>query len=167
MSTQKTVLFVNPFDFDFTHQWDSEDYYFPAGKKIYLPEQLAQHFAKHLVDAKLNRLGLPTDHKCTDSTNKNFEFDREKLLKKCVLQEEIAETHTSTIKQDIELLNKQKEVAHPGTTAGTELSSELKPQVFCDSCDSKGVRHKKECPKNPHRLALEPEVKEQVEEMNK
>jgi len=26
--------------------------------------------------------------------------------------------------------------------------SEIVKKPFCDSCDSKGVRHKKECPKN-------------------
>lgn len=37
---------------------------------------------------------------------------------------------------------------HVGGGFPAALEKEVEAKKFCDSCDSKGVRHKKECPKN-------------------
>lgn len=40
---------------DFSWKFDGVPYTFPAGKEIYLEEDKAVHFCKHLVDRELNR----------------------------------------------------------------------------------------------------------------
>lgn len=58
----KAIRFINWTSEDFSHTWDSEVYEFPMGEVVMLNENLAQHFAKHLVDRELNKKGLPTNH---------------------------------------------------------------------------------------------------------
>lgn len=70
----KAIKFINWTDEDFTHTWDGEVYSFPAGEPMLLPEGLAQHFAKHLVDRELNKKNLPTNH-----------FSRQSFENKCLV----------------------------------------------------------------------------------
>lgn len=110
------VLFVNWTDKDFTHKWDSVEYTFKAGQSQYLQDYLANHFAKHLAQRECNRRNLLF----SDRQFKVF-FD------KCTAGEAIEAESPLKLEIDIKQGNK-------------------KEKRFCDQCDSKGVRHKKDCP---------------------
>ena len=54
--------FYNFSDEDFTHTFDSIPYTFKAKTSMYMEDYKAYHFAKHLVDRELNKLGIPTNN---------------------------------------------------------------------------------------------------------
>lgn len=119
------VRFYNFTNESFAHTWNREPYSFPAGSTVYLELWKAQHFAKHLADRELNKSGLPTNH-----------FSRESIEAKCVLMDGTVEVSGPEQAKDV-IVQENKAIQEP-----TRLVS------FCDTCDSKGVRHKKGCPKN-------------------
>lgn len=51
----KTALFTNFSDESFTGYWDGKPKTFKAGQSMYMPDYLASHFAKHLVNRELLR----------------------------------------------------------------------------------------------------------------
>lgn len=155
--SSKTVLFFNPFA-DFTGYWDGEPYSLRSGQKMYMQDWLAEHLTKHLVDRELNRLHLPTDFECSDPSDGRFEFSRTKLIAKCLLTEEAASEGQSSVKQELELLNKKVDESPKATNAAATSTLPPPPPKppFCDSCDSKGVTHKKVCPKNPVKFVVIP-----------
>jgi len=55
------LKFKNFSNEDFAHTFDSIPLTFKAGQEIYLEDFKAYHFAKHLVDREMNKLGIPTD----------------------------------------------------------------------------------------------------------
>lgn len=142
MATYQTVLLHNPFAEDFTHTWDKEPYTVKSGESKHFPKWLAEHLVKHLLDRELNNLGLPTDFSCSDKKNPNLEYSRERLYARCIIEEQ-KEVEGTSLKQEVELLNKK---------ATEAVSSVETKSSFCDSCESKGVVHKKDCPKNPKNL---------------
>ena len=118
----KAVKFFNYFDREFVGRWDSVDYPIGAGEIQMFPAHLAEHFAKHLADMVMNSKGIATDH-----------FTRPSYIQRALIQTDV---EAPTIeKLNTEILNQKNEEAPKSATP------------FCDSCDSKGVRHKKECPK--------------------
>ena len=65
--------FKNFTDKDFTYSFDSVPYTFKAGQEIFLEDYKADHFAKHLVDREMNKLGQITSN----------QKQREALLVQC------------------------------------------------------------------------------------
>lgn len=57
------ACFYNFSDFEFTWAWGGEAMTFAPKEKKFMPAYLAQHFAKHLVNRELQRMGL--DHECS------------------------------------------------------------------------------------------------------
>ncbi len=53
-----TACFYNFSDYEFIGTWGNEDMKFAPKEKRYMPAFLAQHFAKHLVNRELHRVGL-------------------------------------------------------------------------------------------------------------
>jgi len=51
----KTALFTNFTDQDFVGYWDGKPKRFTPGQTLYMPDYLAQHFAKHLANRELLR----------------------------------------------------------------------------------------------------------------
>lgn len=51
----KTALFVNFTDQEFVGYWNGKGRKYPAGTSEYMPDYLARHFAKHLVNRELLR----------------------------------------------------------------------------------------------------------------
>lgn len=49
----KTALFTNFTNEDFTGYWDGKAKVFKAGQSVYMPDYLAEHFAKHLTNREL------------------------------------------------------------------------------------------------------------------
>lgn len=141
----KAVLFTNWTTEDFTHTWDSVPYTFPAGQSMMLQDSLAQHFAKHLATRELNKRSLSL----MNGGPERLEFEA-----KCLSGGIVAQSAT---KLESEILN----YSVPQTEAPV-----VKSDKFCELCDSKGVRHKKECPTNqvvvpePVVPAVEPVEKE-------
>ena len=146
---QKAVLFTNWTSEDFSWQYGGVFYDFKAGQSTYLQDYLAQHFAKHLVDRELNKDKLPTN------SHLRGEYER-----KCYGVSEIkAESKEKLESTLINELPQPPAVASPPEPEPVPVpspnppeqtpSSTPAPEVkkFCDSCDSKGVRHKKVCPK--------------------
>ncbi len=51
----RTALFTNFTDQEFTGYWDGKPKTFKPGESVYMPDYLAAHFAKHLVNRELLR----------------------------------------------------------------------------------------------------------------
>lgn len=51
----QTALFVNFTDQEFIGYWDGKGRKYPAGSSEYMPDYLARHYAKHLVNRELLR----------------------------------------------------------------------------------------------------------------
>ena len=51
----KTALFTNFTSEEFTGYWDGKAKRFEPGQSLYMPDYLAQHYAKHLVNRELLR----------------------------------------------------------------------------------------------------------------
>lgn len=123
------ILFTNWTNEDFSHTWNNEPYDFKKGSSMLLPSYLAEHFAKHLVDRELQKMGLTVNH-----------FSRPQYISK-TLGTNVVEA-PSPEKLEIELLNNEEK---PELAPEKKIVSDVKK--FCDTCDSKGVRHKTGCPK--------------------
>lgn len=69
--------FKNFSDEDFTWKFDGVPFEFKAGQEIFLEDYKADHFAKHLVDREINKLGKRTDYAPlrTELTAKCFPSD--------------------------------------------------------------------------------------------
>lgn len=52
----KTALFTNWTDREFVGSWDGKVKRFAPGQSLYMPDYLAQHFAKHLTNRELLRV---------------------------------------------------------------------------------------------------------------
>lgn len=58
----QAIKFVNFSNEDFTGVYDKQPTTVKAGEEMYLVDHIARHFAKHLIDRELNRLGVKTNH---------------------------------------------------------------------------------------------------------
>ena len=56
------ITFTNIDDKDFVGKWNRREYTIPAGKTLRLPDELARHFAKHLVNKVLHKAGKQITH---------------------------------------------------------------------------------------------------------
>lgn len=91
----------------------------------------AKHFAKHLVDRELGRQNkLTNDH------------SRSALENNCFIGSAPVAKPDGEAEKDSALTTEIVNLNHEAK------ANEPKPDTFCDTCDSKGVRHKKVCPKN-------------------
>jgi len=116
----------NPTKKDLSFRWDGVEYIVPAeGEKI-LPDFIAAHGAKKLADIN-----------CKDSLDV---VGRKEFMGSLIAAaEQVIEKKEPTLKEKIDEVNAVVEEAK---------EFENKDNLpWCDSCDSKGVRHKKECPK--------------------
>lgn len=71
------ITFTNIDDEAFTCKWDGRSYTIEAGKTLKLPDELARHFAKHLCNKMLHKLGVQVNH-----TGGKGVPGKEELLKK-------------------------------------------------------------------------------------
>lgn len=54
----KTALFTNFTSKEFIGYWDGKEKKFAPGQSVYMPDYLAEHFAKHLTNRELLEKGL-------------------------------------------------------------------------------------------------------------
>lgn len=64
---------------DFTWKFDGIPYTFKAGQTMFLEDFKADHFAKHLVDREMNRMGIVT----------NMQVERDRLTAQCFPSDEV------------------------------------------------------------------------------
>lgn len=93
MNTAKR--FTNFSNEDFIGVWNKEQFKFKAGETMLLQGYLADHFAKHLIDRELGKLGIPVDRK----------DEREKMLKLAMGEIEIKAE--SEVKLEAAMLNEE------------------------------------------------------------
>lgn len=122
---EKSTLFTNWTKKAFTWNWNGDPWTFEPGKGKWMNNHLARHFAKHLANREITNEGKPINNpiwkeyfnKCLGG---NIEAESPEKLESAVMER--------------------------------EMSNEVQPQTpktektFCEECNSKGVRHKKECP---------------------
>lgn len=58
----EAIKFKNYTNEDFTWSYNAVPHLFKAGQEIYLEDFKAKHFAKHLVDRELNKVGTLTNN---------------------------------------------------------------------------------------------------------
>lgn len=124
----QSILFTNWTDRVFTHTWDREEFTFQPGQSIYLQDYLAKHFAKHLANRELIRKGKVGDTDYTLYAGSEESLIYKEFRDKALSQPVSAE---SNIKAEVDVLNR---------------NAESEDKKFCEFCDSKGVKHKKNCP---------------------
>lgn len=141
--SKKAVMFTNWTTKPFRWTWDGVEYRFEPGQGSMMLEGMALCFGKHLADQVINE----QDAWAKYNSNK-LPIYQELVMKavKDVDSISVAEAVSDgeATKQEIEMMN-----------ANAKSEKELRAQMakengfdrFCDSCDSKGVRHKKGCPK--------------------
>lgn len=146
--TKRNVMFKNWTTEDFTHSWGGQAMTFRAGQTLMMDENIAIHFATHLADREINR---------ADAWAK---YNSRKLpAYQAIVKKAVSEISTDEISsvindgepdvQEIQRLNanrKSEEQLRKEMAKQNEPNLVEKPKVFCDQCDSKGVRHKKNCP---------------------
>lgn len=71
--------FINFTNEDFTWSYGGMAYTFKPNQPMFLENYKADHFAKHLIDRELNKMGVPT----------NNVAERAKLEKKCFPSDEV------------------------------------------------------------------------------
>lgn len=134
------ILFLNYTNEDFSHAWNGVGYTFKAGTSMYLEPWMAEHFAKHLIDREINKMNVGV------KPDKEIRLDnqmlRKELMDKCIKIVSVEAKGDAQLKAELLDLNMTKE--SPMAEVSTKA---LEPKKFCDQCDSKGVRHKKTCPK--------------------
>ena len=112
----KAIQFKNFSEADFTWSFDSLSYTFPAGSTIFMEDFKAEHFAKHLVDSEMNRLGLVTDNK----------VERAKLMAQCFPSAEVVTPEEAF---NIEETKKAKKGKKAKKEVVEEEFSELNPEA--------------------------------------
>jgi hypothetical protein len=78
----QAIKFKNFSNEDFSWSWNNMPYVFKAGESIFLEDFKATHFAKHLIDRELNKLGFQT----------NDMAKRSELISQCFPPEEAIST---------------------------------------------------------------------------
>lgn len=121
------IYFTNTSNEDFTAKWDSVPYTVKAGQTILLQAYIAVHLAKHLAMREMGKRDAmqvinPSQDESGNFTNVLFSQEVRKYLS----EEEVKAETPEKLEMAIITGNSKK--------------------VFCDKCDSKGVKHKKDCP---------------------
>ncbi|MFA5037063.1 MAG: hypothetical protein WC479_07805 [Candidatus Izemoplasmatales bacterium] len=115
----------NPTKTDLTFTWDSEVYSVKAGSEELFPTFIAEMGALRLADRE----------RVKDSKKKEYANSVLGELKET--QEPIKPTFKEEVMAAKQQLKVEKEF---------EDLKKLEEKPWCDKCDSKGVRHKKNCP---------------------
>ena len=123
----QALKFFNFSNEDFSYTWDSERYDFPAGEAIKMPDYLARHFAKHLVDRELNKLKKLTADPM-----------REEFMKKAlptaepIVEEVVEEKEQSEQKMVIELMNEEPKKSAKKSTKKAAKEEVENEEEFAD-----------------------------------
>ena len=117
-------------------KYDNRPYCFPPGSEMYMDEDKALTFAKHLANRELFKIS----EKNIVAENERDRRDRQGLV-----------SQMSPDMDDIDSFPKFKEFFYQAFIIEEEMVEQPKDAVsaekrFCEFCDSKGHFHKKGCP---------------------
>lgn len=90
---KKALRFKNFSNEDFTGIWDKKEYKFKPGESLILPDYLAIHFAKHLVDRELTKQDKPI----------NSQNARDEMASKCLT--DIGVSGNDDVELEVAMLN--------------------------------------------------------------
>lgn len=146
---KRNVMFKNWTAEPFTYAWGGQNMTFQPGQTVMMDEGIALHFATHLTDREINR----DDAWAKFNSRKLPAYQA--LVKKAlsdISSEEIsfAINDGDADMAEIQRLNanrKTEEQLRKEMAKQNEPNLETPPSKprFCEFCDSKGVRHKREC----------------------
>lgn len=117
MSNSTMVLFTNFSDEDFSHAHGGMMHSFKAGQEVYLEEEKAHHFAKHLIDRELNKLSEEKNEEIRKKATNLWEANghyvdltkneqmRKEMMKKC-LSDISSEDVDEDMPVDVQVKNK-------------------------------------------------------------
>ena len=132
MEKAKAILFINWTGEEFSYPWGGVEYTFKPGIPMYLEEGLAVHFAKHLANREINKLGKLM----SDPMVKVF-------IQRCYGKEFVEAPDEKSMQVKLENL-KTEDDKIPAIPA----------KKFCEFCDAKGpIKHKDACPKFGKKVA--------------
>jgi hypothetical protein len=141
MEKAKAILFLNWTGEDFSHTWGGVEYTFKAGQTMYLEEGLAVHFAKHLANREINKVGKLMN----DPLVKVF-------MERCYGTEFLEAKDEESLKTQLS-----------NTGTGEEEKPKITTAKFCEFCDAVGpIKHKKVCPTQIKKDVPAEEVKKEV-----
>ena len=121
-------MFLNFTDTEFSWKFDNNEYTFAPKQQVYMEDFKAEHFAKHLVDREMNRLGKMLN----DGT-------RAALIAKAL--------PTASVAAPVEpIIEPEDEPSEEKMIEKIEEPKAEGKKRFCDKCDSKGRFHKTGCP---------------------
>jgi hypothetical protein len=108
--SQEVARFTNWSNHDFTWKWAGEEATFEAGESRIMPIGLAEHFAKHLTNRELTRVGL--DMFCSPKTAVEVKQFKEFFDKAFTTE---IEKKPETLKEKIEVEEKriEEQIANP------------------------------------------------------
>jgi hypothetical protein len=98
----KAIKFKNFTKESFTHTWDSVPYTFKPNQEMYMEDWKAEHFAKHLIDRELNKIGALT----------NDQVKIAEMKKKCLIPDEevVSESEIIDKNEKVKKVKKQETV---------------------------------------------------------
>jgi len=139
----KSALFTNFSDKEFTGWWDGKPKKFAPGESLYMPDFLAQHYAKHLANREI--LKIPKGETMTSPKFPEQVPEFQKLFNKAYTpdtnQEDVVKLKSKAdrLDEEIDALNKNKAAQEtpetvettnaPSTEPFKAESMEQKPQV--------------------------------------
>lgn len=121
-------------------QWNRSPYFFPPKSEMMMEFGIVEHLAKHLANRELQKEGNQfggTERDCSPKFPEQNPRFMKAFLMACISVETPKES------PHVELADSAKGQA--SNFIDTEAKNDTKVP-FCSQCDSKGVRHKKDCP---------------------
>jgi hypothetical protein len=137
-------LFYNWSDEDFSWKRDGQEYTFKAGSVTPMTKSEFDHFAKHLVDRELPKAKYKT----------NDELHRKEYTDKCRAGGSVASNPGPQI-PSVQIVPQEDLTPEQraNLTSTAPFTEKLK---FCEYCDSKGVRHMKNCTRSQEKIDEKP-----------
>lgn len=112
METVKPINFTNFSNEDFVGVYSKKQYRIPKEKTLLLPAELACHFAKHLVNRELHKLGLqvndPVKYELLPKVSDELEWSKKKHL--VVIKTGLAQEGGDVVLEEAEAAVQAKQV---------------------------------------------------------
>lgn len=109
----QTKTFVNFSNEEFIGYWDSVPYRIKPGQAVMFEDWKAEHFAKHLVDRELQKLGKEINDQ-----------SRQSFVDKCFVAEVEENEELADLPEETKLLNQKKKPGRPKKEVKEEESFE-------------------------------------------
>lgn len=145
----KTALFFNFTDKPFTGYWDGKPKTFKPGDKVYMPQYLAEHYAKHLTNKVLLEEGKET------STSPKYPEQVPQFMeifnKACIVEDETEDQDEAQLATDVTNRNHTA----PKTSTDNEPSQLVPVPGDDDDEDFEGLNNAQTIPLTPAEKAAQ------------